>query len=301
MWYKNIYFPDDTIFQTLKKLFSFRYIKETFFSKPYFIEHNPMHHQQVHDPLLHKHLYLLLEEFHKIMLKYDVPYFLDSGSLLGCYRNGEIIKHDDDIDVCLFEEDFSKLRKINYVNPTYELQVNIYDTIYDYKNMVSAQFIDTTPGSRAKIDIFSLKKIDDTDRYFTSFIHIGKDSRAGAEARRMYYRKAEVFPLINKPFGPMQQLYPVPRDTELLLKRLYGTDLSPYKFVLLIGENKELEQALREKNIKYFIIDDVELVLENILETTCGQYDSIILHNTLLYEKIHDISKKYKIEVILYT
>ena len=298
MWYENIYFPNDSILQTLKKLFSFRYLRETFFSKPYFIEHNPTHHQQIHDPILHKQLYLLLEEFHKIILKCDISYFLDSGSLLGCYRNGEIIKHDDDIDVCLFEEDFPKLKKIEYVSSIYELQINIYDTIYDYKNMVSAQFIDKTPGSRAKIDIFSLKKIDDTDKYFTSFIHVGKDSRVGAESRRMYYRKAEVFPLMYKPFGPNQHLYPVPKETELLLKRIYGRDLSPYRFVLLVGTNKTVEQSLRKQNIKYLIIDADELIIDKIMETTCGQYESIIVDNKQLYEKI---SKKYKIEVILYT
>ena len=36
MWYENIFFPGDTFLDTINRFFSYRYIKETFFSKDYF-------------------------------------------------------------------------------------------------------------------------------------------------------------------------------------------------------------------------------------------------------------------------
>jgi hypothetical protein len=225
IWYHNAFFPGDKFLDTLGKICSFKYIKETFFSKEGFIEHNMFHGQGMIHPELHQCLYDLLKEFNKILEKEKIIYFLDSGSLLGCYREGKIIAHDDDIDVCLFPEEFEKLKMVAYRDNRYELQINPYQTLYDYNNMVSAQFIDKT--SCAKIDIFCLRKIDNKDdRYFTSFIHIAKDARFGAETRRMYYRKNEVYPLCYKKFGDLEEL-PLPKCYFLILQRLYGFNLAP--------------------------------------------------------------------------
>lgn len=224
IWYHNAFFPGDRFIDTLKKIWSFKYIKETFFSKKGLLEY-ASHGQRMINSELHQSLYNLLEEFNKILGKEKIIYFLDSGSLLGCYREGKIIAHDDDIDICLFPEEFEKLKRVSYRNDRYELQINPYQTLYDYKNMVSAQFIDKT--SCAKIDIFCLRKIGNKDdRYFTSFIHIAKDARFGAETRRMYYRKNEVYPLYYKKFGNLDNL-PLPKYYFLILQRLYGYDLGP--------------------------------------------------------------------------
>lgn len=43
-----------------------------------------------------------------ILEKYDIPYFLSSGSLLGAVRHGGCIPWDDDIDFYLFEDSYSE-------------------------------------------------------------------------------------------------------------------------------------------------------------------------------------------------
>lgn len=48
----------------------------------------------------------------KVCTKYDLRYWLDSGTLLGAARHGGFIPWDDDTDVCMPMEDLHRLRKI---------------------------------------------------------------------------------------------------------------------------------------------------------------------------------------------
>lgn len=54
----------------------------------------------------------LLTEFISVCEKYSLTWFLDSGSLLGCVRNGHMIDWDDDIDVIMPREDYNILLKL---------------------------------------------------------------------------------------------------------------------------------------------------------------------------------------------
>jgi phosphorylcholine metabolism protein LicD len=51
---------------------------------------------------------LLKEEFEK----YNIPYWLDEGTLLGAIRNGEMIKNDGDIDFSLFYNNIGEIMNI---------------------------------------------------------------------------------------------------------------------------------------------------------------------------------------------
>ena len=46
-----------------------------------------------------------------LLNKYEIPYWVDSGTLLGIMRDGKILEHDKDIDICLWTRDEPKLIK----------------------------------------------------------------------------------------------------------------------------------------------------------------------------------------------
>lgn len=52
-----------------------------------------------------------LEEIQQVFDKFGVRLFLTYGALLGIYRSGDFIPHDDDIDLCIVDEIDYKTRK----------------------------------------------------------------------------------------------------------------------------------------------------------------------------------------------
>lgn len=54
----------------------------------------------------------LLEEFDSICTKHSIPYWIDSGTLIGAVRHGGFIPWDDDLDICILKKDLPKLRTV---------------------------------------------------------------------------------------------------------------------------------------------------------------------------------------------
>jgi lipopolysaccharide cholinephosphotransferase len=59
---------------------------------------------------VHHALYDMLVDFDTVCAELNVPYWLDSGTLLGAVRHGGFIPWDDDVDVCMFRSDLERFR-----------------------------------------------------------------------------------------------------------------------------------------------------------------------------------------------
>ena len=55
---------------------------------------------------------LLLQIFDCVCRKYDLPYWLDSGTCLGAIRHQGFIPWDDDMDLCMLRDDYERARPI---------------------------------------------------------------------------------------------------------------------------------------------------------------------------------------------
>lgn len=48
----------------------------------------------------------------ELLNRYEIPYWLDSGTLLGVIREGKLLEHDKDIDLSMWAEHERKLRRV---------------------------------------------------------------------------------------------------------------------------------------------------------------------------------------------
>jgi len=70
----------------------------------------------------------LLNEFDRVCKKNGIRYFASMGTLLGAVRHKGFIPWDDDLDVCVFREDFEKLCSLSKeFTPPYFLQTALSD------------------------------------------------------------------------------------------------------------------------------------------------------------------------------
>lgn len=118
--------------------------------------------------------YKTLRVFDSICKANDIPYFLDSGTLLGAVRHQDFIPWDDDLDIAVFACDFPRLRTAltEQLPPEYEYieYTSHSGYFYDFINRVSVkgsrlkELEPNSPYSKANmlgLDIFVLESAPD--------------------------------------------------------------------------------------------------------------------------------------------
>lgn len=75
---------------------------------------------------VHQSNYDLLCEFDKICRKYDIPYFINAGALLGAIRHQDFIPWDDDLDILMYRRDYHKLLAV------FEKEADSRFKVHDY-------------------------------------------------------------------------------------------------------------------------------------------------------------------------
>lgn len=61
---------------------------------------------------LHKTTLRITEEVLKIFNKHNIHYMICGGTLLGAATTGKFIPWDDDVDICVLEDDYEKMRTL---------------------------------------------------------------------------------------------------------------------------------------------------------------------------------------------
>jgi hypothetical protein len=74
---------------------------------------NCIYYARTHPPhLLHRQLKKLAARFHRICESRSIGYGICFGTLLGACRERDIIAHDDDVDVLMYQEELTKLQGV---------------------------------------------------------------------------------------------------------------------------------------------------------------------------------------------
>ena len=69
----------------------------------------------------------LLKHWNPISQKYNIPYSLAYGSLLGCYRNNKIIPYDNDVDIFIDGKGIDNILSINQDWCIFNTDLSKYD------------------------------------------------------------------------------------------------------------------------------------------------------------------------------
>jgi len=110
----------------------------------------------------------IMVEIDKLCRKHDIKYWLDGGTLLGAVRHGGFIPWDDDLDICMMQEDYLKfieiapkelpehlLLQLPELDPSYKVEIC---KVRDKNSFFVTQHEDFTKGyaKGLYVDIFNV-------------------------------------------------------------------------------------------------------------------------------------------------
>jgi lipopolysaccharide cholinephosphotransferase len=161
-------------------------------------------------------LYYLLTILLYYFKKYNIKYWIMSGTLLGGVRNdpGGMLYWDDDVDLGVFAEELPKIKKM--------LNDPILKKLIGWNEFFGGYQITTNTG----------------DMHIDLFVYHGRLKTVKTGLTTWYYpqgphfqdeyikSKDEIFPTLTKKFWNTTVEYP--RESVLLLKRGYGDDVLDY-------------------------------------------------------------------------
>ena len=120
---------------------------------------------------LHRAELEIMDEIHRICMKHDISYFLDSGTALGAIRHGGFIPWDDDVDVGMLRADYEKFIKVarDELAPAFFLQTFESERYYSkfnakirMNNTLFPEEASVGLGNRGiSIDVFPFDYIED--------------------------------------------------------------------------------------------------------------------------------------------
>lgn len=175
------------------------------------------------EPRMNLAVFLRDEVLHKL----NIPWTIENGTLLGAWRNGRFILHDDDFDIAMFYEEDPRprvsdlLRKIKQLLPapydaryvsTYANKIEVFDPTYGMYNLLGPKY-NGASYHHCTVDLQFYQRFG--ERYL-SLYHVHPTIKA------VYFK--DMYPLTQIELEG--EMFQAPNNTEGFLTSLYGS-LSP--------------------------------------------------------------------------
>ena len=158
----------------------------------------------INNEILRKAQFIILEELKeldRICKKYKISYWIDGGTLLGSVRHKGFIPWDDDIDVCMLEEDYKHFLSVvkNEINNHYFIQTRETDKNYffPYLKIRERNSIFIEEGQTQKelfhqglnIDVFIMNTYKINFKYFYKLLVKMKEAKISSKKNDFIFLK----------------------------------------------------------------------------------------------------------------
>jgi phosphorylcholine metabolism protein LicD len=173
-----------------------------------------------------------------ILNQLDYTWFIENGTLLGAWRNGSFIPHDDDFDIAILVNNQADIDKItDFINTSL---ISQYQSRLVTTYATKIEVFDPTYGKYLLLG----EKYNKSDYHYVT-LDIQFYMKTGSHYKTMYYISpiTELFdPTILTPTGKIQlegESFPTPGDIEAFLKIKYGSLSPKAKFNKISGLYEE--------------------------------------------------------------
>lgn len=184
----------------------------------------------------------VLEDIDKVCKKHNIRYFAEWGTLLGTVRHGGFIPWDDDLDICMFREDYEKFSKV----APKELPA-VYQVL-NYEHMES----------------------DETNDYLTR-VHSGRVIRTDQE----YLNKFHGFPFVaGIDLFPLDYLPRNEHDVEMYKKQLVLLSTNAMLYDQFDDQDREARIAQMERlyQMKFDRTKSIKKQIFMLADHMCGMF-----------------------------
>lgn len=169
-----------------------------------------------HPKMIHN-LYQLMKDVHEILVTYEIPYWIDSGTTLGAVRHKGIIPWDNDLDICIPIEYESRYLEI--VNHFEELGYKPSKQFFGSPNQTKHWGYALQADYGAHIDIFLAENRDGKIWYYHEHARELWGTRGDSA---LYMTHDELYPLKLYQFGSF--FVYGPNNAKPYLLASYGED-----------------------------------------------------------------------------